>query len=90
MREVAVKVHQLSGGWSDAKKQGYVRHAMREYRIHKALRHAHVVALTDIFELDASAFATVLELCTGGDLDSHLKQQQARSCQLMQLQGTAL
>jgi hypothetical protein len=32
MGDVAMKVHQLSGGsspgWSDAKKQGYVRHAM--------------------------------------------------------------
>ncbi len=36
-------------------------------------RHARVVGLLDIFELDSCTFATVLELCEGGDLDSHLQ-----------------
>lgn len=35
--------------------------------------------LLDIFEVDANTFATVLELCPGGDLDSHLKEHGVRS-----------
>lgn len=35
---VAVKVHQLNSAWAEAKKASYVRHAVREYSIHKALR----------------------------------------------------
>lgn len=37
-------------------------------------RHPNIVHLLDIFEVDANTFATVLELCPGGDLDSHLKE----------------
>ena len=51
---------------------------MREYGIHRTLRHASIVALTDLFEIDAAAFATVLELCPGGDLEAHLQRHQAR------------
>ena len=74
LREVAVKVHQLTSSWSEAKKSSYVKHATREFDIHKNLQHPTIVALLDIFELDANSFATVLELCTGGDLDGHLKE----------------
>ncbi|KAA6416932.1 MAG: serine threonine- kinase TOUSLED-like [Trebouxia sp. A1-2] len=73
LREVAVKLHQLNSSWSDVKKASYVKHAVREYKIHRQLRHARVVGLLDIFELDSCTFATVLELCEGGDLDSHLQ-----------------
>ena len=75
----AVKVHQLNRAWSEARKASYVRHAVREYSIHKALRHPNVVRLLDIFEVDANTFATVLELCPGGDLDSHLKEHAVRA-----------
>lgn len=74
LREVAVKVHQLSEMWADAKKASYVKHATREFEIHRSLQHPHIVPLLDIFELDDDSFATVLELCTGGDLDSFLAQ----------------
>lgn len=77
LQEVAVKVHQLNASWPAARKASYVRHAVREYEIHKALRHTNIVALVDIFEIDANTFATVLELCTGGDLDTYLKENQA-------------
>lgn len=43
---------------------------VREYHIHRALHHPRVVALLDIFEVDNNTFATVLELCAGGDLDA--------------------
>ena len=38
LREVAVKLHQLSSSWSDVKKASYVKHAVREYKIHRQLR----------------------------------------------------
>lgn len=95
MREVAVKVHHLNSGWSEAKKQSYVLHAVREYKIHKSLCHPRVVGLLDIFEVDDSTFATVLEVCNGGDLESHLREhnalpeREARAIVVQIIQGLA-
>ena len=75
MREVACKLHQLSPQWSEARKQTYVRHAQRECMIHKRLSHPNVVEMIDVFEVDRDSFCTVLELCTGDDLDARLKAQ---------------
>jgi tousled-like kinase len=74
---VAIKLHQLAPGWPDARKASYVRHAVREYSIHRSLRHERVVALREIFEVDSDAFATVLDYCPGGDLDAHLRSHGA-------------
>ena len=74
LREVAVKVHQLNGAWTEAKKESYVRHATREFNIHRELKHPRIVALLDIFELDSDSFAMVMEFCPGGDLDTYLKE----------------
>lgn len=73
---VACKIHQLASNWSEVKKRNFIRHAMREYEIHKALRHPRVVKLIDIFEYDENTFCTVLEYCDGSDLDSHLRAHQ--------------
>lgn len=51
-----------------------LRHALREYNIHKLLDHPRVVKLYDVFEIDANSFCTVLEYCDGHDLDFYLKQ----------------
>ena len=32
-----MKVHQLNSSWSEAKKVNFVKHALREYRIHRYL-----------------------------------------------------
>ncbi|KAL6769882.1 hypothetical protein ACKKBG_A32735 [Auxenochlorella protothecoides x Auxenochlorella symbiontica] len=72
-RDVACKIHQLNGQWSELKKASYVKHSVREYHIHKKLHHPRIVSLVDIFEIDNNTFATVLELCEGGDLDSYCK-----------------
>ena len=74
LREVAVKVHQLNGAWTEAKKESYVKHATREFNIHRELKHPRIVALLDIFELDSDSFAMVMEFCSGGDLDTYLKE----------------
>ncbi|EGD72998.1 TLK protein kinase [Salpingoeca rosetta] len=74
-RMVACKIHQLNPTWSDAKKANYIKHATREYEIHKDLKHPRVVELYDVFEIDANSFCTVLEYCPGQDLDFLLKQE---------------
>ena len=73
-RYVACKIHQLNKDWKDDKKANYIKHALREYNIHKALEQSRIVNLFDVFEIDANSFCTVLEYCDGHDLDFHLKQ----------------
>lgn len=73
-RYVACKVHQLNKDWKEDKKANYIKHAIREYNIHKSLDHPRVVKLFDVFEIDANSFCTVLEYCCGHDLDFYLKQ----------------
>jgi len=73
-RYVACKIHQLNKDWKDDKKANYIKHAIREYNIHKQLDHPRIVRLFDVFEIDANSFCTVLEYCDGHDLDFYLKQ----------------
>ncbi|XP_070565414.1 serine/threonine-protein kinase tousled-like 2 isoform X2 [Ptychodera flava] len=73
-RYVACKVHQLNKDWKEDKKANYIKHALREYNIHKTLDHPRIVKLYDVFEIDSNSFCTVLEYCNGNDLDFHLKQ----------------
>ena len=44
------------------------------YEIHKDLEHDNVTRLHDVFEIDENSFCTVMEYCTGYDLDLLLKQ----------------
>lgn len=74
LRYVACKIHQLNKDWKDEKKANYIKHAVREYDIHKSLDHARIVRLYDVFEIDSNSFVTVLEYCDGNDLDFLLKQ----------------
>ena len=76
-RYVACKIHQLNKDWKDDKKANYIKHALREYNIHKQLDHPRVVRLYDVFEIDANSFCTVLEYCDGHDLDFYLKQHKS-------------
>lgn len=62
---MACKLHGLNAQWSEEKKQSYIRHAIREYNIHKTLVHPNIVRLWDIFEIDHNTFCTVLEYCSG-------------------------
>ncbi|GIY91944.1 hypothetical protein CEXT_238503, partial [Caerostris extrusa] len=70
-RYVACKIHQLNKDWKDDKKANYIKHALREYNIHKSLDHPRVVKLYDVFEIDPNL---ILEYCDGHDLDFYLKQ----------------
>ena len=78
-RYVACKIHQLNKDWKDDKKANYIKHALREYNIHKNLQHPRIVTLFDVFEIDANSFCTVLEYCDGHDLDFYLKQVREHS-----------
>lgn len=64
-RQTAVKIHQLNQAWTEEKKQNYMKHATREYAIHREMSHPRVVRLFDVFEIDSASFATVLEYCKG-------------------------
>jgi tousled-like kinase len=72
-RRVACKIHQLNAQWSEERKQSYIKHAVREYEIHRRLVHHRVVRLYDVFEIDHNSFCTVLEYCEGVDLDTYIK-----------------
>ncbi|KFK26300.1 hypothetical protein AALP_AA8G230100 [Arabis alpina] len=76
-RYVACKLHGLNAQWSEEKKQSYIRHALREKNIHRNLVHNHIVRLWDSFEIDLNTFCTVLEYCSGKDLDAVLKATNA-------------
>ncbi|XP_047136271.1 serine/threonine-protein kinase tousled-like 2 isoform X1 [Hydra vulgaris] len=71
---IACKVHQLNNDWKEDKKANYIKHAVREYTIHRSLNHHRIVRLQDVFEIDSNSFVTVLEYCDGNDLDFILKQ----------------
>ncbi|EFJ34255.1 hypothetical protein SELMODRAFT_230254 [Selaginella moellendorffii] len=92
-RYVACKLHGLNVQWSEEKKQNYIRHAIREYNIHKSLVHSHIVRLWDIFEIDHNTFCTVLQYCGGKDLDAVLKstsvlpEREARSIMVQIFSG---
>ncbi|XP_065312922.1 serine/threonine-protein kinase tousled-like 2 [Gordionus sp. m RMFG-2023] len=78
-RYVACKIHQLNKDWKDDKKANYIKHAVREYNIHKGLNHDKIIKLFDVFEIDNNSFCTVLEYCDGNDLDFYLKQHKSIS-----------
>ncbi|XP_072029817.1 serine/threonine-protein kinase tousled-like 2 isoform X2 [Amphiura filiformis] len=79
LRYVACKVHQLNKDWQENKKASYIKHAVREYEIHKSLDNHRIVKLYDVFEIDQHSFCTVLEYCSGSDLDIYLKMHKTIS-----------
>jgi len=93
LRDVAVKIHEMNSSWSEQKKESYLKYATREYRIHLNLDHSKIVQLFDVFEIDTNSFATVIEHCSGSDLDLHLRlrkqlpEREARSILLQILSG---
>ena len=74
MRWVACKIHQLKQCWSETNKANYIKHALRENKIHKSLSHVNIVELFDTIEIDKNSFCTVLEYCNGTDLSVFMKK----------------
>ena len=75
MKFVACKIHQLSPNWSETVKSNYIRHALRENQVLKALNHPNIIRHYDSVEIDSNSFCTVLEYCSGPDLATYLKAQ---------------
>mmetsp|Transcript_4946 Transcript_4946/g.8677 ORF Transcript_4946/g.8677 Transcript_4946/m.8677 type:complete len:549 (-) Transcript_4946:23-1669(-) len=73
-RPCAVKIHELAKDMSDDQKRHYIKHAVRETEIQKALHHHRVVKLWDCFAINPTAMATVLEFCHGITLDEFMKK----------------
>lgn len=74
MRWVACKIHQLHSGWSEQAKNHYIKHALRENKIHSLLSHPNIVNLYDTVEIDKDSFCTILEHCDGDDLSIFRKK----------------
>lgn len=74
MREVACKIHQINPNWSEASKENYIKHALRENQIQTELVHPNIVKLYASVEIDQNSFCTVLEYCEGPDLSQYLKR----------------
>jgi tousled-like kinase len=68
MQWVACKIHQFQPSWNEAAKNNYIKHALRENKIHSRLDHPNIVKLYDTVEIDKNSFCTVLEYSNGGDL----------------------
>jgi len=60
--------------WSEQAKANYIKHAVRESKIHSELKHPNIVQLYDTVEIDNNSFATILEYCEGPDLYYYLKK----------------
>ena len=60
LREVAIKMHELSPHWKSNVKENFVKHAMREEEVHKMLNHPNIVKHYGTVEIDTNAFFTIL------------------------------
>lgn len=75
LRFVACKIHQLCKTWKVNTRSNYIKHALRENQVLKALDHKNIVHHYDSVEIDSDSFCTVLEFCNGSDLRSYIKKQ---------------
>ena len=55
-------------------KANYIKHALRENKIHRELNHPRIVKHYDTLEVDNNCFCTVLEFCPGEDLNMYMKK----------------
>lgn len=72
--DLAIKFHQLSATWAEAIKANYIKHALRENKIHRELNHPRIVKHFDTLEVDNNCFCTILEYCPGEDLSMYMKK----------------
>lgn len=71
---LAIKFHQLNADWPEPVKTNYIKHALRENKIHRTLDHPRIVKHYDTKEVDSNCFFTILEYCPGDDLHKYLKK----------------
>jgi len=71
----ACKLHKLSEGWGDARKEAFVRHVEREMEITVGVRHRRIVDTFAAFEMSGSTVVSVMPFCNGGSLAELLRKQ---------------
>lgn len=71
----ACKIHKVNTNWKEEVKDNYIKHTIREDRIMKEFTHENIVTLYDTIEINNNAFCSVLELCSGPDLDQYIKEK---------------
>lgn len=74
LKFVACKIHQINKNWKVNTRSNYIKHALRENQVLKALDHKNIVNHYDSVEIDSDSFCTVLEYCNGSDLRSYIKK----------------
>ena len=72
--DLAIKFHELNPSWAEVIKANYIKHALRENKIHRELNHPRIVKHYDTLEVDNNCFCTVLEFCPGEDLNMYMKK----------------
>ena len=65
LKFVACKIHQIHENWTQSNKDIWLKHTLRENKIHRKLNHPNIVELYDTIEVDNVSFCTVLEYCEG-------------------------
>lgn len=79
MKFVACKIHQISPNWSEKAKSNYIKYALRENQVLKALNHPNIIRHYDSVEIDSNSFCTILEYCSGSDLATYLRNNKTLS-----------
>ena len=89
----ACKLHRMSDGWADARKEAFVRHVEREMEITVGVRHRRIVDTFAAFEVSQSTVVSVMPYCNGGSLAELLRkhgplsERDAKSIMLQLLYG---
>ena len=71
---VACKLHRMSEGWADARKEAFVRHVEREMEITVGVRHHRIVDTYAAFEVSSNTVVSVMPYCNGGSLAELLRK----------------
>ena len=70
----ACKLHRMSEGWADARKEAFVRHVEREMEITVGVRHHRIVDTYAAFEVSSNTVVSVMPYCNGGSLADLLRK----------------
>ena len=70
---VACKMHHVSSEWPERRKEAFVRHVEREFKITNGVQHRRVVETFAAFEIDDQTIVTVMPYCNGGSLADLLR-----------------
>lgn len=69
---VACKLYTLKNNLTKEMSENYLKHTIREIEIHKLINSDNIVKQLNVFNIDKTSFATILEYCNGGDLNYYM------------------